>query len=287
MGDEMIFAASLEDVQAAGHIVANLDGHAVVLFADSGRVFAVDNRCPHMGFPLHRGTVAGCILTCHWHHARFDLATGGTFDPWADDVRTYPVEVRNGEVWVDLKPRHDAREHQRHRLLEGLEHNLALVIAKAVIALLQGGEEPAEAMHIGLTFGSRCRWQGWGQGLTMLTCFAKLAPAMEAEDRLRALYQGLSAVARDCENENHRYPLLPLPGTQADLPTYKRWFRQFVEVRDADGAERCIASAVAAGIDHQGMAEILYAAATDRRFIQIGHVMDFTNKALEALDLVG
>lgn len=45
-----------------------------------GKVLAVDNRCPHMGFPLDRGTVRDGILTCHWHHARFDLATGGTFD---------------------------------------------------------------------------------------------------------------------------------------------------------------------------------------------------------------
>lgn len=53
-----------------------------------------DNRCPHMGFPLDRGTVKDCILTCHWHHARFDLASGGTSDPWADDVRAFPVTIR-------------------------------------------------------------------------------------------------------------------------------------------------------------------------------------------------
>jgi nitrite reductase/ring-hydroxylating ferredoxin subunit len=47
-------------------------GHTIVLFNSLGRLFAVDNRCPHMGFPLDRGTVQDCILTCHWHHARFD-----------------------------------------------------------------------------------------------------------------------------------------------------------------------------------------------------------------------
>lgn len=38
-------------------------------------MFAVDNRCPHMGFPLDRGTCGDGILTCHWHHASFDLAS--------------------------------------------------------------------------------------------------------------------------------------------------------------------------------------------------------------------
>jgi len=64
--------------------------HGIAVFApeDSGSIHAVDNRCPHMGFPLHKGSVCNGILTCHWHHARFDLASGGTFDPFADDVQT-------------------------------------------------------------------------------------------------------------------------------------------------------------------------------------------------------
>ena len=69
-------------------------------YGEPGRVFALDNRCPHMGFPLHRGSVCDGILTCHWHHARFDLESGGTFDQFADDVRAFPVEIRDGAVWL-------------------------------------------------------------------------------------------------------------------------------------------------------------------------------------------
>src|SRR5262249_11272127 len=69
--------------------------------------------------------------------------------------------------------------------------------------------------------------------------------------------------------------------------TLKRWFRQFVEVRDAEGAERCLVSALRAGADSGQIADLLFAAATDHRYIQIGHVADFTNKALEALDQAG
>ena len=76
----MLRAASLHDVRRLGSLVVSLNGHTLALFADGDDVHAVDNRCPHMGFPLHRGTVGDGILTCHWHHARFDLATGGTFD---------------------------------------------------------------------------------------------------------------------------------------------------------------------------------------------------------------
>ena len=76
----------------------------VCVFLCDGEAYAVDDRCPHMGFPLHRGTVENGLLTCHWHHARFDLASGGTLDPFADDVRAHDVEVDGGDVVVVLRP---------------------------------------------------------------------------------------------------------------------------------------------------------------------------------------
>ena len=279
-------AATLAEVRAAGCLPVRVDGHTLALFADGERVYAVDNRCPHLGFPLHRGTVCDGILTCHWHHARFDLASGGTFDQWADDVRAFPVEVRDGQVWVDLTPPADVQAHQRRRLRDGLERNIPLVIAKQVIPLVEAGAA-AETFRIGLEFGTRYRQAGWGQGLTMLTCLMNLLPYLAAEDRPLALYHGLAAVARDCDGMAPRFTVQPLPGDAADLATLRRWFRQFVAVRDAEGAERCIVSALRAGAGDRQMAAMLFAAATDHRYIQAGHVLDFTNKALEALDIAG
>jgi nitrite reductase/ring-hydroxylating ferredoxin subunit len=72
----------------------------ILIVSDQSRVCAFDNRRPHTGFPLDRGSVEDGILTCHWSHARFDLASGCTFDLSADDAPTCPVEARGGEVWV-------------------------------------------------------------------------------------------------------------------------------------------------------------------------------------------
>jgi nitrite reductase/ring-hydroxylating ferredoxin subunit len=285
--ERLVRAASLDDVRAAGRLVANVGGHTLVLFAVGDSVYAVDNRCPHMGFPLHRGSLADGILTCHWHHARFDLCTGGTFDQFADDLRTFPVEVRDGEVWVDVSPRTDVLDHQRKRLRDGLERNITLVIAKAVIALLDGGVNPGEPYRIGLDFGVRYRRGGWGQGLTMHTCMVNLLPYLGPEERMSALYHGLSAVAADSAGAAPRFAVSPLPGDETDPAALKRWFRQFVEVRDAEGAERCLVSAVRAGAAPAQLADMLFAAATDHRYIRIGHVLDFTNKALEGLDAAG
>jgi hypothetical protein len=83
-----------------------------------------------------------------------------------------------------------------------------------------------------------------------------------------------------------RFKISPLPQPWPDLSTLKRWFRQFIESRDAQAAERCIVTAVGLGANSSQIADILFAAATDHRFLDIGHVLDFTNKALEALDIV-
>jgi hypothetical protein len=83
-----------------------------------------------------------------------------------------------------------------------------------------------------------------------------------------------------------RFKISPLPQPWPDLYTLKRWFRQFIESRDAQAAERCIVTAVRLGTNSSQIADMLFSAATDHRFLDIGHVLDFTNKALEALDAV-
>ena len=147
-GSTFVRAAALDEVRRAGCMIVHIEGQTIALFFHEGIVYAVDNRCPHMGFPLERGTVKDCILTCHWHHARFDLASGGTFDPWADDVRVFPVEIRQDEAWVDVKPPGDLPSHHRRRVRDGLERNLPLVIAKAVIFLVDQGDDPAKPFRI-------------------------------------------------------------------------------------------------------------------------------------------
>lgn len=281
------YASTLTELKKTNCLSVVVDKHTLVLFRYGEQVYAVDNRCPHMGFPLDKGTVKDGILTCYWHYARFDLKSGGTFDQWADDVRTFPVELRGDEIWVNVAEPGDAHSHQLDRLRVGLERNIPLVIAKSVIFLLDGRGSPIEPFRIGLEFGTRYRQNGWGQGLTILACMMNLVPYLETADKPRALVHGLSAVANDTDGMPPRFMVRPLPLDSADIPTLKRWFRQFVEVRDGDGAERCIISALRAGATPQEMADMLFASVTDHRYLTTGHILDFTNKALEALDQVG
>lgn len=281
--------ASLAALQARGRLTVPVKQHVVALFEHHGQVYAVDNRCPHMGFPLDKGTVNDCILTCHWHHARFDLASGGTFDLWADDVRSFPVKLEDGDIWVDVRAPGNAQERHHKRLQDGLERTLRLVIAKSVLGLMpHGAQEAARApFTLGLDYGARHRQAGWSTGQTISTVMMNLMPHLEADDRPRALYTGLTAISRDCAGQPTRFAVDPLPQVATDPTTLKRWFRQFIEVRDSEGAERCLASAIRAGQSPAAIADMLCTTATDYRYLDGGHVLDFTNKALEALDWAG
>jgi nitrite reductase/ring-hydroxylating ferredoxin subunit len=65
------------------------DGRSIALFNVGGRIFATDNQCPHMGYPLTRGTIREGILTCDWHGRSFDLEGGGCFNYECDDLQIF------------------------------------------------------------------------------------------------------------------------------------------------------------------------------------------------------
>jgi len=76
------------------------EGRLVVLFKVDGEVCALDDSCPHAGSSLVSGRFDGRTVTCPGHGLRFDVRTGRM--PGVDGLRatTYPVQVKDGEVFV-------------------------------------------------------------------------------------------------------------------------------------------------------------------------------------------
>ena len=283
-----IRAGSVEEIKDAGCRVVTGGGHAIAVIYHDGRVHAVDNRCPHMGFPLDRGSVSGGILTCHWHHARFDLASGGTFNPFADDVRSFPVSVIDGQVWVDPRSaERDEVDHWSGRLRDGLEHNIRLVSAKSVLGLHSAGADYRVPLRIGADFGTTYTSDGWGPAMTILTATANILPHLADDDRPLALYQGLLHVSRECAGRPPRFVVDPLPTGETRPRVFKQWFRNFIDVRDEDAAERCLRTAIELGLPARDIADMIFAASTDHIYLDAGHTLDFANKALELLDHIG
>lgn len=279
-GDGMVRVATLAELRRQGVIVTRAGARAVAVFAADERIYALDNRCPHLGFPLDRGSVRDGILTCHWHEARFELGSGCTFDLWADDAITYATEVRGDSVWVAPRPRRtrDAAWHRR-RLRRGMEQGVGLVQAKSLSSLLAGGEELA-AIVAGVVDYAAANVTSFGEGMVRLTCVARLAPCLSRDH----LYLGLSYAVRQLAAEANagpaRRPRDPLAGP-ASGSALQGWLRQWVRTRHRDAVERTLLTGVANRLPPAELAELLYGAAAERLYANTGHLFDACNKALE------
>ncbi|MFQ5558875.1 MAG: Rieske (2Fe-2S) protein, partial [Acidimicrobiales bacterium] len=192
--EQRVRAGSASELRRTGRLLTKIGRSPVVVFWHDDRAWAIDDRCPHMGFPLHRGTVESGLVTCHWHHARFDLESGCTLDLWADDAPGYDVDIHDDDVWVRTRGTGVAVDRLTARLRQGLEDGLTLVIAKSVLGLMHAGVDPSDIVGVGVDFGCRYRREGWGAGLTVLTAMANVLPALDESDRPLALVHGLAFV---------------------------------------------------------------------------------------------
>lgn len=285
---EFIKCAEVADIPEEGVVAVNVAGQSIALAKSNGKIFAVDNRCPHMGYPLNRGSVQDGILICHWHHAMFDLASGCTFHPFADDVQAYPIDVREGSVYVNVGANGtNAVARWKIRLREGLEQSINLILAKSVIALRSLKTAPDAIVEVGALYGARGRRAGWGPAMTILTCMANVAEKLTDADKVLALYQGVLHVSSETSSSAPRIPLTRLDTETHSLEQLKTWFRYFIEVRNADGAERTILTAISQGATPAQICDMMVAAATDHFYRDGGHTLDFINKAFELLERIG
>ncbi|MCZ6689074.1 MAG: Rieske 2Fe-2S domain-containing protein [Planctomycetota bacterium] len=287
MPEEYVSAGSAEELRASGRKVVQVGGTPVLVLWHEDAFYALDNRCPHMGFPLHEGDVRDGLLDCHWHHARFDISCGATLDPWADDVGCYRVFVEGDEVRIDTTiPKIDPQVHGLGRLERGLKDNIRLVIAKSMIGMLEADVPTSAPIALGAAFGANERADGWGGGLSILAGMASVIPTLDPANRQRALIQAMSWISTECEDKPPRRPLPHLTGSRRSPEGLRSWFRETVEVRDADGSERILRTIVEEHGPRAALDAVL-AACTDHRYSDRGHSLDFSLKCAELVDHLG
>jgi 3-phenylpropionate/trans-cinnamate dioxygenase ferredoxin component len=102
----MIRVCTTEDVPKASTMAAEVGGVPIaIVHAEDDNFYAVYDECSHAAVPLSEGDVDDCTIECWLHGSRFDLRTGEpTGLPATESVPVYPVEIRDGDVYVDLKP---------------------------------------------------------------------------------------------------------------------------------------------------------------------------------------
>jgi nitrite reductase (NADH) small subunit len=103
-GHQVASRAELDAARGALRVKAL--GHTLALLVWRGRVFAINDHCPHRGSPLHTGIVQhDGFVSCLDHGWEFSLVDGKGRDEWMGCVGRYDVEERAGEIFVRLAPR--------------------------------------------------------------------------------------------------------------------------------------------------------------------------------------
>jgi nitrite reductase/ring-hydroxylating ferredoxin subunit len=92
-------AIELGDLGEGEMMGASLNGTPVLWAKVEGQIYALRDRCPHRGFPLHhKGKLEGYTLTCAFHGGQFDLRTGACI---RHPTETYPCETFQTQTAAD------------------------------------------------------------------------------------------------------------------------------------------------------------------------------------------
>ena len=98
---DWIELGNISAVPRRGARCVNTPGGKIAVFRTAeDQIFAIENRCPHKGGPLSEGIVHGASVTCPLHNWVFDLATGEAQGADEGSVRTYPVKVEDGVIFL-------------------------------------------------------------------------------------------------------------------------------------------------------------------------------------------
>lgn len=80
------------------------EGREIALYSVDGSVYATDNICTHGHARLCDGFLDGHEIECPLHQGRFDVRNGKAMcTPLSVDIRTYPVRIEEGQVYIELE----------------------------------------------------------------------------------------------------------------------------------------------------------------------------------------
>ena len=283
-----INAGNIEDISIGEPRAVRIDkDRSIALFNVDGHIYATDNQCPHMGFPLTRGLVRNGVLTCDWHGRSFDLQGGGCFNHECGDLPVFPVENRSGEIWIDIGEATYERKNEHMQLLwEGLLSEDRWTISKAIAQLLKGGVNENTIIELVLRHVSRHvateHGPDGGHDVGRLLDGLYIARHYEDADRLITL---TTAAAATSGRAAHRLEVVPLPNT----PTWEdleRWIRAFSRERQSGRIERCLMTAHSDGHRDQ-ILPLLYSCAVEPHFIGFGDTLIHLSRLVEAVSLFG
>lgn len=277
----LVHVAPLKVLRQKGRHLFKVGGKQIAVFAGEAGVFACNNRCPHEGYPLMEGSLSkGCLLTCNWHNWKFDLASGETL-VGGDRLRRYPVEVIDGEVWIDVAdpPADEVAAAALDALRESFRRHEYDRMAREISRLQKAGADPLEALRAAFAwtadrfeFGATHAQAGAADWLAIRDDFA----ATESE-RLVPLVEVVGHLAWDSLRE----PSFPF--AEGLLAYDAGQLVAAIEAEDEARAVRLARGALSEGRSHRELEEPLAEAAL-AHYNDFGHSLIYVLKTGELID---
>jgi nitrite reductase/ring-hydroxylating ferredoxin subunit len=263
--------ADLKDVPEGTPKAVKVEGRSIALFQHQGSFYATDNQCPHMGYPLTRGRVRNGVLTCDWHGWSYDMRGGGCFTGGCDDLDTFPVEVRDGAICIDVSGGGSRRKDAHFLLLkEGLLSEDNWTLSKAIAIMLAKGVSEQYTLklvvkHLGRHIATERGPNDGGRELAMMINGVKVARHYAPDDRLIPLMMAATGASGRAGDRPEVQPLPP-PVTWEKL---EHWIRVFSADKAWEGIEKCLITARRMGGHDDQIFQLLYECALEPFFL--GH----------------
>ncbi|MBW2413942.1 MAG: nitrite reductase (NAD(P)H) small subunit [Deltaproteobacteria bacterium] len=280
-------AFPLLDLPVGGARLVRAHGQQVAVFRpEEDAVFAVDNRCPHEGYPLSEGQVHGPLLVCAWHGFVFDLRNGRCMGG-DENVRSYPTRLVDGAVEVDLSEPDAAATipPMYESLHEGLLENRSGQVTRDLLRLLRAGV-PAErlALEAAIFDAERAEF-GTGHALPVAADVAEMLHRHPGNAALGPLMQAMEAASVP----NIRRPMRPPPDPVDPGPDPVLAGERLcaaVEKMQVGEAEALLRGALQRGFGRDVIEPWFYRVCT-AHFLGFGHGLIYTVKVFDLLDRAG
>jgi nitrite reductase/ring-hydroxylating ferredoxin subunit len=99
------FVAALDEaaLENGKMVPQRINGVPVLFIKQNGKIYVIDDRCPHMGCKFSGGSLDGDVVVCPCHDWRFNLESGEYEEMPDYKLVTYPFKVKDSKIWVNLE----------------------------------------------------------------------------------------------------------------------------------------------------------------------------------------
>jgi len=265
-----------------------VEGRQIALFHTADGVRACDNRCPHEGYPLSEGSLsAGCILTCNWHNWKFNLDTGDNLYG-GDRLRTYPVEIRAGDIWVDLTELPYEQRYSRicDSLRDAFDDYSYDRIARETARLIKIGADPLDVLRLAIDWSWQKLEFGWTHAYAGMADWLTLYHEHRDSRQLSlvCLVESVSHVAYDVLREKDY--LFDAAIVEQSVKFDEISFVEFIDNEDEAAAVAAIRAGLRDGLQFSDF-EFALSRAALLHYNDFGHALIYVTKVACLIDELG